>query len=48
MCKEASAIVAGEEMRMTAIVGFVIGLACGAMVSWILLALARKPGNRSV
>lgn len=27
---------------MAAIVGFVIGLACGAMFCWILLALAHK------
>lgn len=27
---------------MTAIVGFLLGLACGAMLCWILTALARK------
>ena len=30
---------------MTAIIGFTIGLACGAVLCWILLALAhREPG----
>lgn len=30
---------------MTALIGFTLGLACGAMLCWILLALARRqPG----
>lgn len=37
---------------MTAIIGFTIGLACGAVLCWILVALGQrahepKPGLRS-
>jgi hypothetical protein len=28
---------------MTAIIGFTLGLACGAIVCWIALALAQRP-----
>jgi hypothetical protein len=28
---------------MTAIIGFTLGLACGAVLCWILLALAHRP-----
>ena len=31
---------------MTALVGFAIGLACGAMLCWIVLALAQRPRIR--
>jgi hypothetical protein len=33
---------------MTAIIGFVIGLACGALLCWLLVALSHRPaGHRT-